>query len=293
MIFGIGSRESFRRRCYRTLIAPRTHDERARWREIMLNASLTATMGLMAFAFVAKLAQAAATGEWSYPGAVVGALVVFCAAAGLHRAGRRGHLRGASTGLVAVYFVAANATFAAWGAQVPIGYMASVLVLLLAHALLGPRAAGTVLVCQCLAWLAIVLLQRDGAIQPDTSWMSHEGGVGDILTYAIPACVLAAIAWASTREPSRSVDETLTGGSSTSPLRRLRTRALTIREVQVVQLVAEGKTDDQIARELFVSVRTVHSHVANAMRKTNSANRTELGVLAVREGLVPLAADAV
>jgi DNA-binding NarL/FixJ family response regulator len=56
----------------------------------------------------------------------------------------------------------------------------------------------------------------------------------------------------------------------------------------VVQLVAEGHSNAAIARQLFVSSRTVQSHVASAMRKTRSANRTELGVLALREGLAPL-----
>jgi DNA-binding NarL/FixJ family response regulator len=61
-----------------------------------------------------------------------------------------------------------------------------------------------------------------------------------------------------------------------------------MREIEVVQHVAEGLSNDAIASKLFVSPRTVQTHVANAMRKTDCANRTALGVLAVREGLVPL-----
>lgn len=69
---------------------------------------------------------------------------------------------------------------------------------------------------------------------------------------------------------------------------RQRTKSLTPREVQIAQLVALGLTDEQIAKRLVVSLRTVNTHVANARRKTGTSNRTELGVLSVREGLVPL-----
>ena len=66
------------------------------------------------------------------------------------------------------------------------------------------------------------------------------------------------------------------------------TERLSVREVAVVQLLAEGKTNVEIAATLVVSPRTVQSHVASAMRKTETGTRTELAVLAVREGLVPL-----
>jgi DNA-binding NarL/FixJ family response regulator len=51
----------------------------------------------------------------------------------------------------------------------------------------------------------------------------------------------------------------------------------------VVRLLAAGHPNAEIARELFVSPRTVHTHVSNALRKTNCSNRTELAVLAVQD----------
>jgi DNA-binding CsgD family transcriptional regulator len=65
------------------------------------------------------------------------------------------------------------------------------------------------------------------------------------------------------------------------------TNRLSVREVEVVQLVAGGATNDEIAQQFVLSVRTIQSHVENAMRKTGTRNRTELAVLAVGEGLVP------
>ena len=65
------------------------------------------------------------------------------------------------------------------------------------------------------------------------------------------------------------------------------TDKLSVREVEVVQLVAGGATNDEIASRLILSPRTIQSHVKSAMEKTGTRNRTELAVLAVREGLVP------
>ncbi len=50
---------------------------------------------------------------------------------------------------------------------------------------------------------------------------------------------------------------------------------LTQREVEVLQLICSGKTDREIAEELFVSFRTVGNHVRNILNKTDTANRTE------------------
>ncbi|MCH7737436.1 MAG: hypothetical protein IH872_08545 [Chloroflexi bacterium] len=65
---------------------------------------------------------------------------------------------------------------------------------------------------------------------------------------------------------------------------------LTMREVEVIRLVALGKTDREIAEELFISFRTVGNHVRSILNKTGAANRTEAAAYATRHGL---AADEV
>ncbi len=68
---------------------------------------------------------------------------------------------------------------------------------------------------------------------------------------------------------------------------RNRTRELSVREIEVVQLAAAGLTTDQIAERLVLSGRTIQSHLRTAMGKTGAKNRAELAAVGVREGLVP------
>ncbi len=63
---------------------------------------------------------------------------------------------------------------------------------------------------------------------------------------------------------------------------------LTQREVEVLKLVAEGLSNQNIADELFVSERTVGKHVGNILEKLHLANRTQAALYALREGLSTL-----
>jgi len=53
----------------------------------------------------------------------------------------------------------------------------------------------------------------------------------------------------------------------------------------VLGLLAGGKTNQEIADALVVSLRTVTSHVTNILSKTGCANRTEAAAFAFRHGL--------
>lgn len=60
---------------------------------------------------------------------------------------------------------------------------------------------------------------------------------------------------------------------------------LSPREVDVLRLLAVGKSNREIADLLFISLNTVATHVRNILTKTNSANRTEAATYALRHGL--------
>lgn len=62
--------------------------------------------------------------------------------------------------------------------------------------------------------------------------------------------------------------------------------SLTRREIIVLQLAAEGNSNTQIARMLFLSPRTVESHRASLMRKLNLRTQTEIVRFAIRKNLL-------
>jgi DNA-binding CsgD family transcriptional regulator len=61
---------------------------------------------------------------------------------------------------------------------------------------------------------------------------------------------------------------------------------ITEREMEVLRLAVQGQSDKEISDLLFISPRTVNAHMRNMFAKTGSANRTELSVWAVAQGLV-------
>lgn len=65
-------------------------------------------------------------------------------------------------------------------------------------------------------------------------------------------------------------------------------RSLTEREIEVIKLVIEGLSNQQIADELNIARRTAQEHVSNCMSKLRARSRTQLAVRALRAGIVPL-----
>ena len=66
---------------------------------------------------------------------------------------------------------------------------------------------------------------------------------------------------------------------------------LTDREVEVLKLLAQGMSNEEIAGSLVISDRTVGKHVSNLLDKLHLANRTQAALYALREGLASLDGD--
>ena len=61
---------------------------------------------------------------------------------------------------------------------------------------------------------------------------------------------------------------------------------LSDREIEVLKLIANGKDNAQIARDLFISPKTVKNHISNILMKLQIENRIQAAVYAVRSGIV-------
>ncbi|MHB2029467.1 MAG: LuxR C-terminal-related transcriptional regulator [Acidimicrobiales bacterium] len=137
---------------------------------------------------------------------------------------------------------------------------------------------------------------------PETKIVMLSGSGGnDLLAHAIEAgCVgllgkdrpigdvLAAIRSAARGELVIRSDEF---SSLLSEMRRSpdqKTQLLTARELEVLQLLAQGRSTEKIADELFISINTVRNHVANILNKLNVHSKLEAVAIAAREGLIDM-----
>jgi NarL family two-component system response regulator LiaR len=63
---------------------------------------------------------------------------------------------------------------------------------------------------------------------------------------------------------------------------------LTEREIEILQHLAQGKSNQQIADDLFLSERTVRTHITNILGKLGLTNRTQAVLYALREGIASI-----
>ncbi|MEW6496774.1 MAG: LuxR C-terminal-related transcriptional regulator, partial [Cyanobacteriota bacterium] len=74
----------------------------------------------------------------------------------------------------------------------------------------------------------------------------------------------------------------MAGGESHTPA------SLSDRELQIIELVAAGLTNQEIAQQLEISKRTVDNHISNILTKTSTDNRVALVRWALQWGKVCL-----
>ena len=116
------------------------------------------------------------------------------------------------------------------------------------------------------------------------------GALGYLLKDSSPAELLDAIAAISRGQPwlppavSSAVLRDLQVRPESCPL----TEPLTAREGEVLQRVALGQSNQQIARDLVISERTVRNHVSNILAKLGLSSRTQAASYAFQKGLVQI-----
>jgi DNA-binding NarL/FixJ family response regulator len=74
--------------------------------------------------------------------------------------------------------------------------------------------------------------------------------------------------------------------TASAPAQAETSSGLTLRELDVLRLLVEGRSDREIGEALFIGTRTVQTHVANLFAKLGVNARAEAAAVAVRRGLV-------
>jgi DNA-binding NarL/FixJ family response regulator len=154
--------------------------------------------------------------------------------------------------------------------------------------LLMPRmdgAAATARITERFPTVKVVVLTSFGEMERVHTALSH-GASGYLLKDAEPSEVVAAIRAAARGDVflDPAVARQLTQ-EIVSPPQGL--GSLTGRERGVLVLVAQGRSNQEIADELVISERTARTHVSNVLRKLQLTSRTQAALVAVRQGLVP------
>ena len=267
------------------LTATRAVDEEDRRRELALNWIVMASVLLAFFEAAIRAPSVIAGGAAASdhgPTMVVGLLAgsVFSALLVLSRRGRQVV---AAWGLLGAYYAVITWLFVAEGAEESAAIVLCTMMVVTGGVLLGTRVSMSSVLLISVTALIVDSLDHAGVIHLPAGHdaPSVPGQLGICGGLAALALVLSA----RTTERSGSVGDLLSGvDSSTLAVSDASVATLSVRELQIVRLIAAGRSNDEIARELFLSPRTVHTHVSNALRKTHCANRTELAVIAIRDG---------
>ncbi|KUF13904.1 response regulator [Streptomyces silvensis] len=144
-------------------------------------------------------------------------------------------------------------------------------------------------------------LTADGAVRPrivivttfDLDEYVHAalgaGASGFLLKNASPAMLVEAVRAAAVGDalvsPAITVRLLRELAPGAAPATRTPAEPLTQRERDVVRALARGRTNNEIAAELFVSLSTVKSHLANVQAKLDARNRVEIAAWAWESGL--------
>ena len=116
------------------------------------------------------------------------------------------------------------------------------------------------------------------------------GAMGYLLKDSEPAELIQSIYKVYRGEPSlhpiiaRKMMKEILDKPSTKPA----SEPLTAREIEVLQLLAKGLSNDEIAAQLVISEVTVRTHISHLLAKLHMANRVQATLYALREGITSI-----
>ena len=103
---------------------------------------------------------------------------------------------------------------------------------------------------------------------------------------AFASALAVLVAFASPAGAQTPAKQLLGHVQAAAPVSSRKSALLSERELEVLRLLAVGKANADIARELYLSPHTVRNHISNIMSKLQIANRTEAAAYAIKSGLV-------
>ena len=139
------------------------------------------------------------------------------------------------------------------------------------------------------AWAASFVLARREGFLTETAWHARRREAMRAARHALgDARGRAAEDRGAAMSPATAAEYALllTAPGPGQPQAAVGLGKLSARERELVALVAQGRTDAQIAAQLYISVRTVRSHLDRIRDKTGCRRRADLTRLALSEGLV-------
>ncbi len=116
------------------------------------------------------------------------------------------------------------------------------------------------------------------------------GAMGYLLKDSEPTELIQAIYRVYRGEPSLhpSIARKMMKEILDKPTTKTASEQLTAREVEVLQLLAKGLSNDEIAAKLVISDVTVRTHISHILAKLHMANRVQATLYALREGITSI-----
>ena len=150
--------------------------------------------------------------------------------------------------------------------------------------------AGPGLMPECASGCPAFRAFRQGSL-PQTSTLELLTATGDCKTVRLVNVVISGarerlLLYLIEEEPDQQAAEREAASRPVDDPERAGAQRLTAREREVLQLIASGRTTDEIANDLGISAHTVRNHVRNVRRSLRARTKLEAVLIAMRSGLL-------
>jgi signal transduction histidine kinase len=223
------------------MVETRSSDEEVRRTGFILNILLLGSLGL------SGLAACIAFKEWirldggyggTSPFVLLGVWAFFLVLYGMSR---RGHVILSACIFIGIYLLETTSTLYRWGADLPIGLLSYVLIIVLSGVLLGTAVTFAVTFALSAILILLVRLQMTGAIESQHYWRTESVDMDDMVVIPAMFCMVAVVSWLFNREIKKSLRRALVSEAALKKERdllemRVEERTRELRQVQMEKM---------------------------------------------------------